>query len=175
MNTNLRPISNARATAEFFTGSYRLSATVQTYNRRLVDILGDQMTNFLDLTDVYISRINKPGEIIATYQKGSLIKNEINFILLPSEAQSVSKERFYTHNRARLPIFTTVPSFEVEGQFQWLGDVDIKKILTTDTSKFLAVLNGTATNSFFPQVSFQGPAILVNKAKIEMLCIAENP
>ena len=173
--SDIRPISNVRrATADFFTGSYRLSATVQTYKRRLVDILSDNLTGYLDLTDVYISRINNPGDIIATYQQGSLVKKEISFILLSSEEDSVSKERFYAHNRTKLPIFTTVPSFEIHGHFEWLGEFDIKKVLMTDGSKFLTVLNGTAANSTFPQVAFQGPAILVNKAKVEMLCIGDN-
>lgn len=170
----MRPLSdNTKATADFFTVSYRLSATVQTFKRRLVDVLSDRMTDYLDLTDVYVSRINKPGEIIGTYAKGSLVKEEINFILLSSEAESIPKERFYTPNRKNRPFFTTVPSFEINGQFQWLGDVEVKKILATDTHKFLTVLNGTATNSMYPEVTFQGPAILVNKSKIEMLCIGE--
>ena len=170
----LRPMSNSRATADFFTGSYRLSATIQTYKRRLADVLGDRMTDYLDLTDVYVSRINKPGEIIGTYQKGSLIKSEIDFILLSSEAESIPKERFYTPNRKNRSFFTTVPFFEIHGQFQWLGDLEIKKILATDTHQFLTVLNGTAINAMYPEVTFQGPAFLVNKSKIEMLCIGDD-
>ena len=172
--SQLRPIANTRATADFFTGSYRLSATVQTYKRRLVDILEDRLTNYLDLSDVYVSRINNPGDIIATYQTGSLVKREINFVLLPNETDSIPQDRLYTSNRMKRSIFTTIPSFEVNGQFLWLGEVDIKKILATETNKFLTVLNATATNSLFPKVSFQGPAILVNKTKVEILCITDN-
>lgn len=112
--STIRPISTARATADFFTGSYRFSATVQLYKRTLVDLLSDSVTEHLDLIDIYVSRLNNPGDIVATYPKGALVKREINFVLLPSEADSISKERFYAPNRVSLPIFITVPSFELE-------------------------------------------------------------
>lgn len=172
--TTIRPLSTGRVTADFFTGSYRLSASVLVYKRRLVDILGDRTTDYLDLVDIYVSRINSPGNIVATYQRGSLVKHYVNFILLSSETESVSKDRFYTPNRVSLPIFITVPSFEIEGQFQWMGDLEIKKILATDVQTFLPILDATARNAHFPQVTFKGPAILVNKSKVEMLCIGDT-
>jgi hypothetical protein len=177
--STVRRISNpavaatGRITADFFTGSYRFSATVLVYKRRLIDVLGDRMTDYLDLVDIYVSRINNPGEIVATYQKGALIKEEINFILLSDEAEGISKERFYVPNRVSLSIFLTVPSFEIQGKFQWMGDVEVKKILTTETQKFLPILDATSSNSLIPKVNFQGPLALVNKAKIELLCIGE--
>lgn len=165
--------STGRVVADFFTGSYRFSASVLVYKRRLADVLGDRMTDYLDLVDIYISRINNPGEIIATYQKGSLVKDEINLIVLSSEIEGTSKERFYVPNRVSLPIFVTVPSFEIQGKFQWMGDLEIKKILTTETQKFLPILEATSTNSHFPKVTFGGPIVLVNKSKISMLCIGD--
>lgn len=69
MNT-VRRISSGRVTADFFTSSYRFSASIIVYKRRLVDVLGDRMTDYLDIVDVYISRINAPGDIIATYKRG---------------------------------------------------------------------------------------------------------
>ena len=165
--------ATGRVTADFFTGSYRFSASVLVYKRRLADVLGDRITDYLDLVDIYISRINNPGEIVATYHKGSLVKDEINFILLSSEVEGISKERFYVPNRVSLPIFVTIPSFEVHGKFQWMGDLDVKKILTSDTQKFLPILDASTANSHFPKVTFEGPIALVNKSKIELICIGE--
>jgi hypothetical protein len=171
MSDTIRPLSTGRITADFFTGSYRLSASVLVYKRRLIDILGDRTTDYLDLIDIYVSRINSPGNIVATYQKGSLVKTELNFILLSGLTESISKDRFYTPNRVSLPIFIAMPSFEIGGKFQWLGDLEVKKILATDTQKFLPVLEATARNAHFPEVTFQGPALLVNKSRVEVLCI----
>ena len=172
--STIRPLPTGRITADFFADSYRLSASVLVYKRRLIDILGDRTTDYLDLADIYVSRVNSPGNIVATYPKGSLVKREINFILLSSLTESISKDRFYAPNRKALPIFIIVPSFEISGRFQWLGHLEIKKIMATEVQKFLPVLNGTARNAHFPDVTYEGPAILVNKAKIEVLCIDDK-
>ncbi len=169
-----RSASPGRVTADFFSGSYRFSASVVVYKRRLIDVLADRMTDYLDLVDIYVSRINNPGEIVATYPKGSLVKEQIDFILLSSETEGTSKERFYVPNRATLPIFVTVPSFEIQGKFQWMTDFEVKKIMATDIHKFLPVLEGTATNAYFPQVTFQGPILLVNKIKITLLSVGDG-
>jgi hypothetical protein len=163
-------INTGRVTADFFTASYRFSASVIVYKRRLVDVLGDQISDYLDMVDIYVSRINSPGDIVATYQKGALVKKEINFIMLSTEAEGISKERFYA-GRENLPIFMSIPSFEVTGQIQWgRADLDVKKLMGSDSQKFLPILEATATSSFFPEVSFQGPLALVNKTKIQVLC-----
>lgn len=169
MNT-VRRASSGRVTADFFTSSYRFSASIIVYKRRLVDVLADRMTDYLDIVDIYISRINAPGDIIATYQKGSLVKNEIIFILLSDESEGISKERFYT-TRDDIPLFISVPSFEILGQLKWgTKELDIKKLLLADTQNFLPVSEVTATNSLMPTVKFQGPMALVNKTKVQVLC-----
>jgi hypothetical protein len=176
--STIRPISQSttpgRVTADFFTDSHRFSASVVVYKRRLIDVLGDKMTNYLDLVDVYVSRNNNPGVIVGTYQRGSLVKEEINLIVLSSETQAISKQKFYTPNRVSLPIFVTIPFFEIKGQFQWMGDLDVKKILTTETQRFLPILEASAANPFFPQFNFQGPTALVNKSKVQLLCINKD-
>jgi hypothetical protein len=164
-----------RVTGDFFTDSHRFSASVVVYKRHLVDVLGDRMTDYLDLVDVYVSRNNDPGEIIHTARWGTLVKAEINFIILSSETQAISKERFYSPHRTSRQIFLTVPFFEIQGLFQWLGDLEIKKLMATDTQKFLPVLKVNATNPFFPEFNLQGPMALVNKAKIETICISNGP
>lgn len=175
--SSIRSISKSaspgRVTVDFFTDSHRFSASVVVYKRRLIDVLGDRMTDYLDLVDIYVSRNNQPGEIVGTYPRGSLVKDEINFIMLSSETQAISKERFYSPTRVSLPIFVTVPFFEISGQFQWMGDLDVKKILTAETQKFLPILNASAANPFFPDVSFQGPVALVNKSRVNLLCISD--
>ena len=168
--TTVRRISSGRVTADFFTASYRFSASVVVYKRRLIDVLSDQITDYLDMVDIYISRINNPGDIVATYPKGSVVKDEINFIMLSTEIEGISKERFYA-SRSNLPVFLSIPSFELHGQLQWgRTELDIKKLLTKDTQKFLPIIDATATNSLFPKVAFQGPIALVNKSKIQVLC-----
>jgi hypothetical protein len=166
--------SPGRVTADFFTDSHRFSASIVVYKRHLIDVLGDRMTDYLDLVDVYVSRNNNPGEIVHTSKWGTLVKEEINFIVLSNQTQAISKERFYSPHRTSRQIFLTVPFFEIEGLFQWMGDLEIKKLMATDIQKFLPILNVNATNPYFPDLNFQGPTALVNKAKIQTLCISNG-
>lgn len=170
MSNSASRMSTGRVTADFFTSSYRFSASIVVYKRRLIDVLSDRMTDYLDMVDIYVSRINNPGSIVATYQKGSLVKDEITFILLPDEVEGTSRERFYTL-RDNIPVFVSVPSFEIHGQLQWgAAELDIKKILSLETQNFLPILRATATNSLLPKIAFQGPMALVNKTKVQVLC-----
>ena len=167
-------LNPGRVTADFFTSGYRFSANVIVYKRRLVDVLSDPITNYLDLVDIYISRINSPGDIIATFARGTLVKEEISLILLSSELEGISKERFYAA-RENLPVFLSVPSFEIIGQVQWgRQNPDIKKILMSDVHKFLPILDASASNSMIPSINFQGPLALVNKSKIQIICAGSN-
>jgi hypothetical protein len=166
----VRRLPSGRVTADFFTPSYRFSASVLVYKRRLIDVLTDRLTDYLDLVDIYVSRINNPGDIVATYPKGSLVKQEVVFIMLPDEVEGTSKERHFGV-RDLFSIFVTVPSFEIKGQLQWgSSDLDLKKLLASETQSFLPLLEVNAANSLFPQVVFQGPLALLNKAKIQVLC-----
>jgi hypothetical protein len=45
--------------------------------------------------------------------------------------------------------------------------------LTTETQKFLPILEASSVNSHFPKVTFGGPILLVNKTKISMICIGD--
>jgi len=161
--------------ADFFTTAYRMSGHVATGNRRLADILSDRLSDYLSLKDVYVSRIYKPGDIVGYYKGGSLTKEQITFVVLPTEADGHSKDHTYPAlARHMQQVFVTVPSFEIRGSLQIVGKLDLPAMLTTGTSKFMPLLSATATASLLPHVQFSGPVILVNKSSVELFCLADE-
>jgi hypothetical protein len=161
--------------ADFFTTAYRVSGHVDTGNRRLADILSDRLSDFLFLEDIYVSRIYKPGEITATYKTGTLIKNQIAFVVLPTEADGLSKDHIYSAlSRQMREVFITVPSFEIKGSLRVVGKLDLQALLAIGTHQFLPLLDATAVSSLLPQAQFSGPVILVNKSSVELFCIADQ-
>ncbi len=161
--------------ADFFTTAYRMSGHVDTGKRRLADILSDRLSDFLLLKDVYVSRIYKPGEIVAYYQVGSLIKERITFVVLPTEADGLSKDHTYPAlTRQMRRVFITVPSFELQGSLKVVGKLDLQALLATGTDRFMPLLKATASSSLLPQVQFSGPVILVNKSSVELFCVADK-
>ncbi len=161
--------------ADFFTDSYRMSGHVPVGKRRLADMLSDRLSNFLSLQDIYVSRIHKPGEIAAHYRTGSLIKSQINFVILPTKADGMSKDHVYAAlSRQMQPVFITVPYFELQGVLNIIGKPDLQTLLATGIDQFVPLLNATATTAAAPQVQFSGPVILVNKSSIEIFCMADE-
>jgi hypothetical protein len=160
--------------ADFFTSSHRFSATVIAPRKSLAAILEDNMTSYLELADIYVSRVDTPSDIVATYQKASLVKRDIHFILLSAEGEAGSKQSFYSRSRLSAPIFIAVPSFEIEGKLQGVDKIDLQKILSSGPQKFLPLVDGNVRNSLFPKVSFHGPRVLINKAKIQILCFNDK-
>jgi hypothetical protein len=161
--------------ADFFTTAYRMSGHVDTGKRRLADILSDRLSDFMLLQDIYVSRIYKPGEIVAHYKTGSLIKDQITFVVLPTEADGLSKDHTYPAFSAQMrEVFITVPSFEIRGLLRIVGKLDLQALLAIGTDKFMPLSNATASSSLLPQVQFSGPVILVNKSSVELFCVADK-
>ncbi len=162
-------------TADFFTSSHRFSASIVLQNRRLTDILNDRLTDFLHIKDVYVSRINNPGEILGTYKTATLLKPHITFVALPTEADGLSKEHKYNaFSKSTEEIFITLPSFEISGRLEIIGKLDLKAILTIGTTKFMPIFQGNAVNALYPSVAFSGPVLLVNKVAVELFSVIEH-
>jgi len=159
-------------TADIFTGSHRFSAQIPVGHRRLADILNDRMTDFLTVENIYVSRINEPGNIIGTLKSASLLKSQITFIVVPTEEDGLSKEHKYNaFSKSVENIFITLPSFEITGKLEIIGKFDLKAILAIGTTKFMPVFNGDAKNSFYPDVQFSAPVLIVNKASVALFSI----
>lgn len=159
--------------ADFFTSSHRFSATITIGNRRLVDVLNDRLTDYLQLHNVYVSRIHKPGEIVGTVKLASLLKRNLSFIVLASD-EGVLEPKYSTYGRSIEDVLITVPSFEVSGKLEIIGKFDLKAILTIGTTTFMPILGGRTVNASHPDVTFSGPIVLVNKGAVEFFSILRH-
>ncbi len=165
----------AALTADIFTSSHRFSAQIAIGNRRLADILNDRLTDFLSVQNVYVSRINTPGEIVVTYKKASLLKRLITFVVLPTEADGLSKEHKYNaFSKSNQDVFITLPSFEIRGRLEIIGKFDLTAILAIGTTRFMPIFQGEAVNAFYPTVRFSGPIILVNKESVSLFTVIKE-
>lgn len=165
-------IRQSLLSADIFTRSHRFSAQINIGNRRLADVLNDRMTDFLPVQNVYVSRINVPGEIVGRYDKAALEKHHITFVVLPTESDGLSKEHNYNaFSKSTQNIFIALPSFEITGQLNIIGKFDLKAILAIGTTRFMPIFQGNAENAFFPDVEFSGPVILVNKEAVAFFSV----
>jgi hypothetical protein len=163
-------------TADFFTHSYRISGSVDVRRLPLADQLNDLTTSYLMLEDVYVSPIDRPGDITASYTIAALRKENITMAVLVHKDDGLSKKHSYGSyfGTSLRNIFVTVPQFEVRGFLQVVGKFDLHALLATGTDPFMPVLDGTTFASLKPEIQFDGGIILVNKDAVGVMCVKEE-
>jgi len=162
--------------ADFFTHNYRISGRVDVRRQPLADLLNDRTTGFLELEDAYISSINRPGDIIATYTASGLAKVNLTIALVPQRDDALSRKQTYGsyYGTYLHKVFLTVPSFEIMGYLRLSAKVDIRRLLSADTEGFILILDSRIRASIRPDVVFTGGGALVNKSHVGVFCLEEE-
>jgi hypothetical protein len=142
----------------------------------LADQLNDRTTSYLMLEDAYVSPIDRPGDITASYAMAALRKENITMAVLVSRDDGLSKKHSYGsyYGMSLKNVFLTVPQFEVRGLLQIVGKFDLHALLATGTDRFMPLLDGTTFASIKPDIQFDGGMILVNKDSVGVMCIMED-
>jgi hypothetical protein len=161
--------------ADFFTHTYRISARADTRKRSLANHLNDRLTSYLELHETFVSRLHKPSEIVASYKLASLRKDSITFVILAAEKETSERHAYGYFAKQLCDVFLTVPSFEIRGKLQVTGKLDLHAFLVKGTENFISISNPVASPCLFPDISFTGGTVLVNKSRIELFCISETP
>src|SRR5690606_26048779 len=105
---------------DIFTDAYRVTGRALVATGGIHAELGNPNSKFLELQDAYISRTHEPGVIIANYKLASFRKDNINFIVLSDRRDGIPVgtqhgRSVFTRGR-HIPVFLTVPSFEIRGE-----------------------------------------------------------
>lgn len=159
---------------DLFTDAYRISCRAHIGRRSLYAELGDNSTNYLDLEDAYISRINRPGEIVGSYTRCAFRKENINFVISQDVRQSLPQGTGLLLPRQKpVKIFLTVPSFEIEGTVRYEGVMSPVYLLTREMTKFLLIYDARASASLYPDISYTGDLIVVDTARIGVFGMEE--
>ena len=165
-----------RLTVDFFSHSHRISTQFAIRGGRpLADTLNDHTLSYVDLDVAYVSRIDKPGELIADYSLALLRKENVSFCVVAAQIELAVKSTpppQYFARRFR-SVFCTVPSFEITGLIDVPAHLDLHKMMAVGVERFMPIYRATATISGLQTLTFSGELILVNKEAVEVLCIGE--
>jgi hypothetical protein len=170
-------LGTRRLTVDFFSHSHRISTQFLIRGRPLGDVLNDHTLSYVDLDIAYVSRIDKPGDLVADYSLAILRKENISFCVVAAQVELAVKavpSAQYFAKRSR-PAFCTVPSFEITGHIDVPGHLDLHKMMAVGVERFMPIYRGTATISLLQSVSFSGELILVNKESVQVLCVGDAP
>ena len=67
---------------DIFTDAYRVTGRTSVGAGGIYAELANPNSKYLEIQDAYVSRINEPGDLIASYQIAAFRKDNINFIVL---------------------------------------------------------------------------------------------
>jgi hypothetical protein len=158
-------LSTASLMVDFFVHCYRISGRLNVRQKKLADQLNDRTTAFLQLEDVYVSNIEHPAHITASYSNSILRKQNITAVVVAQQDEGLPREQSYgsylgTYLRK---VFITIPFFEIRGDLRLSGRLDLRAVLATGTDRFVPILGGQMTSSAHSDIVFTGGAILVNR------------
>lgn len=163
---------------DLFTDAYRVTGRASVGMGGIHAELGNPNSKYLELQDAYISRIHTPGDIVANYQVAAFRKDNINFIVLQDRREGIPVgtqhgRSIFTRGRS-IPIFMTVPSFEIVGEAMHEGKFSAREILVQSMGSFQLIFSAKASASVYPDISYSGDLILVHKDRIGIFCLDNN-
>jgi hypothetical protein len=165
---------------DFFTSQHRLSTQVNVYMRPLADQLNDPRVSWIELEIAYISRIERPAEIIADYAISTLRKEQILFAMVTGSTDGAMKKVPFSsgagfYSRLLYRTWVATRSFEISGDVEWTGKLDLHTLLVTTAERFMPIHAAKAACTILPATEpFSAELILVNKDAIEMFCSEEK-
>ena len=160
---------------DFFTKNHRFSANVDISALNVIDSLNNAMTDFLEVKDLYVSRINQSGEIVDTCQTAALAKANIAFAIIPNEHDALTHDHRYHFSKAKTAdVKLSVAGFEIQGELEITCKPELNAILTMGTNNFMSIFSGQAVHCSHRDLHLEGSAILVNKSAISYFGLVET-
>lgn len=154
---------------DIFTDAYRVTGNALIGTGGIHAELSNPNRSFMDLEDAYVSRINRPGQILVSYKETAFRKNNMNFIVLQNKRDGLPvSSHLYTRGRP-INIFLTVPSFEIRGEIFHEGRLLAGDVIGKAIGQFLLVFSGMASASLYPDISYSGDLILVHRERIGII------
>ncbi len=176
--TNIGGLYKRLTNVDIFTDAYRVSGRCAVSTGGIFAELDNPNTAFLDLQAAYVSRIHDPGTIVYGYDLLSFRKSNINFLILQDRRDGVAVgtahgRSVFTRGRP-IPIFLSVPAFEIAGEVMFEGSMTPSALLVQSLGGYLMLFAATATASTHPDLSYSGDLIMVHKDRVGILGMDEN-
>ena len=164
------------AQIDLFTGDYRVSGRIAVGTSGLYGLLGNPNSDYLQLEDVYVSRISEPGVIVTSYPTCAFSKSNVSFIVLQDRRDGMpSKSQLGRYNRGRpAHAFMTVPGFEIQGEVFVEGKLSPTAMLAQSVRRYQFVYGAKASSALSPDVSYTGDLIVVDVRQIGIFCLGDD-
>ena len=156
---------------DILSDAHRISCRLAVGPSGLLAQLNDATSSLAEVEDAYFSRLQQPAKIVAHFEAAHIAKSQAVLVVV------ARREDLGPHGQPRsgysrviaVPVLITTPQFEVQGQIEVIHKYDAAELLVGGTGRFVMVFNAAAIATAFPETSFSGGAILVNRSQVEMI------
>ena len=157
--------------ADFFSETHRLSCRLQVGPSGLLRLLNDANSSLLEVENAYVSRIQQPAKIINHFDKVSLNKANLAFAIVNRrEDLGVAAVTQSAYSRlVNVSVEALTATYEITGQVEVANKLDAGSLLVGGTSKFVPFYKATAVPTLYPDATFTGEVIVINRTLVEAL------
>lgn len=163
--------SHTTINADFYSETHRISCRLVVGPTGLIGMLNDNNTSLVEVENAYFSRLQQPAKILSHFDKASLYKANLMFVLLNrrEDLGPVGLARAGYSQYLLVSVMVTTPTFEIQGQVEVPGKFDAGALLVGGTGRFTPVYKASAVSTVYPDTAFTGEVIVLNRTLVEAL------
>jgi len=163
-------------TADFFTNQHRVRGQIFTGDRRLTDVLNDELYSYVELSKAEVARVIEPEKVVYSYPSVILMKEAIVFALITGARSNGTASRISKYvEKKPYDVLLTLPPYEISGRLYLRGTGDPRTLMIREVGHFVPMTQARAVFTLFPKVKFIGEVAIVNKALLEVMGALETP
>ena len=163
---------------QLITEEHLFNATIYARGHRLLDILNDRTTDYLEVSDVELHRKGSPEDTLAAFAEAIIRKADLHLVIITGQEHEAPGRRLFGYvQKTQYSVFLTVPGYEVRGRMH-LADrrrPDPIAVLAQETGVFFAVTSATASHAQTGVDVVEHPVIMVNKHSLCLFALSEEP
>jgi hypothetical protein len=145
-------------------------ASVPTRGQRLLDMLNDGGSEFLQITDLG-APITGSSSIRAPLSGAVLRKSQLLLAILSEQYEAPERRRFASIPKKVYTAVLTVGAFEICGQLHLKGPNDVVTALARELGSFFPITNATIQNAGLLTSPCQSQGVIINAAFVSLFHI----
>ncbi len=163
--------SHVFVNTDYYSDTHRISCRTLVGPTGLMGLLNDNNTSLVDVENAYFSRLQQPAKIMAHYDRASLYKANLMFVIVNrrEDLGPAGLMRSAFSQMVSVVVWLTTPTFEINGTVEVPNKLDAHALLTGGTGKYTPVYKATVVSTLYPDTSFAGEVIVVNRTQVEAL------
>lgn len=166
-------LRTAHVSGEFLTRTFRISGEASIRSEPLLDNLNDHNALFITLERMFISPLLDPAVLTGNFKTGEVRKDRLGIVVLSRERDGMPARqgRYAGRDYADNQVLLVAAGFEIRGVLRLHSSVNVANFVRTTTEQFIPIFDAKATLTTRRDVVYQGGAILVNRARLEVFAM----